>query len=187
VWVVTVPLAAQANLYCTDDDIRGLMSALGLDARLDDDDSKDVDTGESAFLLQARNYATAKCKLYGQPHYNDEELASSWLVNEWAVLWAAEWVCSRRMNEVPAPVLRLLYGGEGEGKGALGDMKDVRAGVARLPDVGRRNVDWPFWSNVTVDPRYRVKQIRVQRPVSEKTVPQYPQNVDRVADALLEP
>ena len=172
-------LSAQDFLFTTDDDIRGLISALGLDVRLDDDDSGTVEDAESAFLLQARNYATTRVKFYCAIHYDAADLATSWLVNEWATVLAVDWICRRRANPAPECFKELLFGdGSANNSGVMGDMKDVRAKAAQIPDIGYRNVDWPAWSNITVDPRYRVRQIRVQRPISERTPTQYPQTVD---------
>ena len=83
-------------------------------------------------------------------------------------------VCVRRCNPLPDSVRELAHGdGSETNRGAVGDMMDVRRGMASL-DVGSRNVEWPAWSNVRVDPRYRVRQARVQRSLSEQTPRQSP-------------
>jgi hypothetical protein len=176
---------AQTNLYCTDADVEGLLSALGVRSRLDDDQSGAVETDESARLRQAREYATARVKFYALVHYADEKLASSWLVNDWATTIAAYWLSARRLNTVPDSLRELYEGSDGKG-GVLGDLEAVRKKTMIIPDIAFRNVDWPAWSNVTVDPRYRVRQIRVQRQISEKTPTQYPQTVDVIAERTLE-
>lgn len=177
---------AQANLYCSDDDVTGLMSALGLLSRLDDDGSGVAEEDELARLRQAREYATARVKLYCLLHYEDALLASSWLVNDWATTIACWWLCVRRGN-TPTDALKELYeGADGKG-GVMGDLKAVREKKLVIPEIGLRHVDWPAWSNVTVDPRYRVRQIRTQRVLSEKTPTEYPQQVDLIAERTLEP
>ncbi len=171
-------LSSQPNLYCTDDDIVFLLSELGVDARLDDDGDGSLSVGEQAFLLQARNYATARVKFYCQVHYDDADLATSWLVNEWATIIAAHRICVRRVNPVPDSIHALLFGTGDPDRGVMGDLLDVRDQKAQIPDIGYRHVPWPAWSNVTVDPRYRLKQIRVQRPISERTPTEYSQSID---------
>lgn len=180
--------AAQQNLYTSADDVAALLSALGRDARLDDDFSATLDGDESPFLLQCREWATAQVKFYCQPHYDDAELSASWLANEWATVLAAVRLCSRRLNAVPDSLRALCYGDiKGDDQGVMGDLRDVRRGRAKIPETARRTPDdGPAWSNVTVDPRYRLRQLRVQRPISEQTPAQYPQTVDWRAEHTLE-
>jgi hypothetical protein len=184
--------SAQANLYCSTADVVALLSQLGVDARLDDDGSGSVSGGELAVLTQLVNYATARVKFYCAVHYDDADLATSWLVNEWATVIAAHRLSLRRCNPVPSCLRELMYGAAGEGarpgdRGVMGDLEDVRAQRAQIPDIGYRNVPWPAWSNVTVDPRYRVRQIRVQRPISERTPTQYGQDADWSSEFAWEP
>lgn len=168
-------------LFCSEQDIQDLMSVLGEQARLDD-----LDTGaggltvESARALQkAQSYATTRVLFYAVQRYDATALASSWLVNEWSTVIACHWLCCRRANGVPDSLHELMYGdGKATNRGVMGDLADIRAERAIIPDVGTRNVPWFSWSNVRVDPRYRVRQVRVERPLSERTATQYPQNVD---------
>lgn len=174
-------LATQSLLFCTDADVEGLLSALGLQARADDDGAAPgTDTAAMAVAkAQGRNYATARVKFFCQPRYKTEDLATSWLVNDWATTLCAVWMCGRRGETVPETLAKLA-------EQAMEDMKEVRAGTAHVPDIGTANPDWPAWSNVTVDPRYRVRQIRVQRSMSERTPPTYPQAPDYRAEAPAE-
>jgi hypothetical protein len=176
---------AQTLLYCSDEDVKGLMSALGVLLRLDDDQSGVAEADETSRLRQAREYATARVKFYCLIHYDDAKLASSWLVNDWATTIACYWLSARRGNPIPESLLQLYQGADGKG-GVLGDLEAVRKKELVIPDIAFRNVDWPAWSNVHVDPRYRVRQIRVQRLISEKTPTQYPQTVDISAERTLE-
>ncbi len=173
-------LATQANLYTTQADVEHLLSVVGVAARLDDDDDGTVGpTDEQLAMDQARNYATARVKFYCVARYDDLDLATSWMVNEWATVIAAHWICTRRGNPVPDSIKELMYGdGTAANRGVMGDLADVRADKAKIPDIGTRNVEWPAWSNARVDPAYRLRQIRIQRPISERTPTQYPQNVD---------
>lgn len=175
-------LAAQAHLYCTQIDVEDLISALGVQLRLDDDGSGTVDEDEQRRMTRALNWATAKVKFYALTHYADADLATSHLVNDWATILAAHWLCSTRLNPVPDSIQGLAFGRGGNDRGVMGDLEDVRAKRAQIPDIGYRNVDWPAWGNVFVDARYRVRQIRVQRPISESTPTQYGMDVDREAE-----
>lgn len=177
---------ALANLFCDDVDVQELLSALGVTLRLDDDGGGTLSAGESAFLVRAHSWATSRVLFYCGQLYRADEMASSWLVNEWATCLSACYVCSRRCNPVPDSIHDLVYGPDGDG-GVMGDLKEVRLGLAQIPDVAMRNAPWPAWSNVIVDPRYRLRQIRVQRTISDKVpVRSYTQNVDHPSEMTWE-
>lgn|GEM_PF-1784958 len=164
-------LIAQANLYCNETDVQNLLSSIGELARLDDDGTGSVTNG-SAGWIQAANYATARVLAFCQRRYDDIDLATSYMVNEWATVIAAHWLCSRRGNPVPESLQALLAS-------TKEDLQAVKAGSLDVPQIGTRNADKPKWSNVRIDGRYATKQIRVERNNSETTPAQYPQTVDQ--------
>src|SRR5262245_15403667 len=157
-----------AILYCSRQDVEWLLSTVAVELRLDDDDSGTVSQVElDAFLNQGLIWATSRCNYYLISKYKPEDLVTSPLVNEWATIAACWWLCSRRLNPIPETMTRLAYGRPGtDERGAMGDMVDVREDRTDIADIGQRDVEWPAWSNVRVDPRYRLKQIRVERPIS---------------------
>lgn len=169
----------QAELFCEQGDVIALLSQVGVDARLDDDADGVVSAAELEFLDTARNWATARVKYYCGALYDSADLATSYLVAEWATALASFYVCVRRVNPCPDSIHELVFGRPGtEDRGVMGDLKEVRAGVGRIPDIGYRNVPWPAWSVVRADPRYRFRQLRVVKSSSERTPTQYPQTVD---------
>jgi hypothetical protein len=172
----TVP----ATLFCSESDVQSLLSDLGVDLRTDDLDAG----GRAAFFARATAWATQRVQFHCQGLYDAPSLAASYLVNEWATVLATYFACVRRGNPAQMSIRELLYGAEGtEDKGVMGDLEEVRAGRAQIPDVGQRNGSGLAWSNVTVDPRYRLRQIRVQRPISERTPTQgYTQSVDQSSE-----
>ena len=171
-------LAAQANLYCSEQDVQNLLSSVGELARLDDDGSGTVTAG-SAGWVQAANYATARVLAYCQRRYDDIDLATAYLPNYWATVVAAHWLCVRRGNPAPESIASLMFGdGSPDNRGVMGDLHDVKDDKLDVPQIGTRNADKPKWSNVRIDGRYRTKQIRVERNNSETTPGQYPQSVD---------
>lgn len=173
-------IPTQSVLFCTDEDVQDLLTALGVSSRTDDDGSGEPDGADEArVLLKARNVATARVKFHLQPRYEPADLTNNWLVNHWATALAALQVCRRGGQTAPASV-------EKAAKEALDDLKEVRSGVAHLPDVGTASVDWPAWSNITVDPRYRVRQARVQRGLSERTPTQHGQATDWSSEVIQE-
>ena len=164
--------APLALLYCVQADVESLLSSQGVLGRLDDQFTGVVTPTEQNAMTNALNYATSKVNYYLQPLYAVTDLATSWLVWEWAVVIAAAWLAGRRGNPVPDSLKK-------NADGCIKDMEDVRKGFQQLPDIGYRTPGWPAWSNVRVDPRYRLRQIRVETPISENTpVSGYSQNQD---------
>jgi hypothetical protein len=169
----------QAELFCEQGDIIALLSQAGVDARLDDDADGVVSAEELEFLDRARNWATSKIKYYCGPLYDSADLATSYLVAEWASILATYYVCVRRVNPCPDSIHELTFGRPGtEDHGVMGDLKEVRNGLGKIPDIGYRNMPLPAWSITRVDPRYRFRQLRVVKSSSERTPTQYPQTVD---------
>lgn len=178
--------AARSILYCTRTDVEGLLSAIGVLSRLDDDQSGADEVDEAARMTQAISYASERIDFYCAVHYDQASLASSWLVNDWATTIAAWWLCVRRGAAPSEAVGELYHGSDGHG-GVMGDLKAIREKKMTIPYIGQRHVDWPAWSNITVDPRFRVRQIRTQRVISEKTPTEYAQQVDLISERTLEP
>jgi hypothetical protein len=178
---------AQDFLFCSESDVQALLSLVGEQARLDDDASDEVYDGSPGWV-QAANYATAKVKAYCLPRYASEDMAKSWLVNEWATIIATQWLCMRRLNGVPETVKEYLYGdGTETNPGVMGELIGVRAGRFKIPDCPSRYNESPAYSNIRVDPIYRTRQIRTQKSISEKTPTQYPQTVDWGSEFNFEP
>lgn len=181
-----MPPTPQATLFATQADVEGLLSALGVQSRLDDDSSGAVEVEESGYMQQCLEYATQRVKFYCSVHYATDKLATSWLVNDWATTIAAWWLSARRGNPVPDSLLALYQGDDGK-SGVIGDLIAVRKKLMIIPEIAFRHVDWPAWSNIRVDPRYRIRQIRVQRTMSEQTPPETPRrNVDLQSEYVYE-
>lgn len=166
-------------VLCTETDVQGLLSTEMEQAQLDDAGVGPGDADQQARISQAIAWGSSKVLACLQPLYDSTDLTTSALVNEWATIASAYWLCSRRGNPVPESVQRMWLGTPGtDDKGALGDLIAARKMELQIPDIGYRNPEWPAWSNVRVDPRYRTRQIRVERPISEQTPTQYSQNID---------
>jgi hypothetical protein len=118
--------------------------------------------------------------MYCQGRYGDAEIAANWMVNEWATVIAACWLCSRRGNPVPDSLKFLLKGDDGKG-GAMADLEKVRSGRLPLPGAPTRGPEHPSFIAVTVNPLYRLKQIRIQPELSERVVAQHPTSIDSPA------
>ena len=172
---------ALATLYVTQSDMEALFSTEGVELRLDDDGSGTVSAPELLRLTtQALNYATARCNMFLLGRYEPADLATSWVVNEWATYIACHWLSARRGNPT-------LFGAQVEE--VKKELAQVKAGQLNLEELGSRNPSWPTWSNTRVDStNYRLRKIRVERPISEEEPTSgKPQNRDIWADVIFEP
>lgn len=167
-----------ASQYTTADDIKALLSDDGVNLRLDDDNSGAINAAELTRLTTyAINYATSKINDHAIPRYDAADLATSWTICEWATIIAARWLCARRMNPIPES-LQALYDEVRE------ELKALRDGSYTLGDISERVSSAPAWSNVRVSVHYRLRRIRVQRPISEQTPRRIAPNADRAADIM---
>lgn len=162
-------------LYCTREDIDDIMSVEAVDLHLDDNQDGTVsdpptDPDESARATRACQYATARIDLYCRTHYEPECLAESYIVREWAAILAAAWIAVRRGNPGAESLMKLR-------KEVLDELKLVQAGTLQIGDIGASQSGLPFYDNVTKRESYRVRKLRVQRPISDPT-PGGPKNVD---------
>jgi hypothetical protein len=174
-----MPPTALTYTYCTEEDLQALLSVDGTTARVDDNGDNSQSVTEALYLSKAISWATDRVNFYCLPRYAADKMAASWVVNNWAVVLAGHWLSIRRGNPSPGS-LKQFY------EETVEDLKLVHSGAFEIPGIGTREVLWPAWSNVRVDPLYILRKIRVERPISEKTSPQYRQNIDRVADLLVE-
>lgn len=174
-------LPSLSPLFCTQEDVEDLLSVLGVSSRVDADGSATVDAAgrEGQVITKALSWATARVRFYTSPRYRPEDISGNWMVNYWASCLAAQALCRFGGQPCPEEVANAVAE-------VLEDLKLVRAGTAHVPDSPTASVDWPAWSNVTVDPAYRTRQARVQRPTSERTPTQYPQAPDWRSEGLLE-
>lgn len=170
------------TLYCTQGDVEALLSAEGVSLRLNDSDPDgDPTTAESAYLTtQGINYATARINNFCLGRYEAADLATDWVINDWATVLAAYWLSCRRGNDPPKSLALMR-------KEVLDELALVRGGRLALEGINQRISESPGWSNIRFPSYYRVRQLRVQRPISEGTNPtNRPQNRDRQADYTFE-
>lgn len=149
-----MPPAALPFLYCTEDDVQSLLSPAGETGRLDDDAVGSINPQQQGWLTKAISWATARVNFYCASKYATADLATSWVVNNWAVVLACDWLSRRRGN--PSPFGDLV-------EEVMQDLKDIRSGEAQFSDIGLRTAAWPAWSNVRVDQLYALRKIRVER------------------------
>lgn len=155
---------ALATQYCTRSDVESVLSVAGVALRLDDDQNATESATETAYLTtQGLNWATSKVNDYCEGRYDIADLAANWTVNEWASILAARWLCLRRCNPIPESV-QALY------EEAVEQLQQVKAGQYDLGDAAERTTKGPAWSNLRLS-LHRVRKLRVERPISEKTPP----------------
>lgn len=144
-----------------------------------------IDGGVNAFELAriqaAINYASGRLNNYLLPRYQSAAaLQSSQAVVDWATVIAARWLRKRRAQPCPQGI-------EDDYKEAMKEILMVAAGQLQLGDLGTPVPEWPAWSNCRVDPRYWYDKVRVQRNISEQSVPTgYSQQVDWGGELTIE-
>lgn len=184
-------LPTLATVYTSEEEITDLLSAIGVNLRLDDDESvsdEDIDndddneTGidddeQARLTVNAIRFGTAKVNLYLLARYTAEQLETSVQVHAWATTIAVYWLCGRRANPRPQTVID-------DYKEAIGEMTEVKDRDLALTDIGERQSDQPTLSNVTLDNRRTVKVIRVERPISTPNTGAIPSANDLRADLI---
>lgn len=134
-----------------------------------------IDNGTNVWLAgmmtKAAKYGTARVKLYCCNRYDDSQLVLAWSVNNWATITASHWLAKRCLRAAPEQI-------QGDYEEAVEELKAVRDGELCIEDIGTRTSGWPVLSNVTVDPVYTYRKVRVEQVISEQTVTQYPQAID---------
>lgn len=112
-----------ANVYCTADDIRDVLSAAGV--TLSSDDSPPSTLGNA--IAKAGN----RIDLYLARFYEPADLAQSDLVKDWAATIAAYVLRTRRGNPAPESLQFAL-------ETVLGDLEEIKKGQNDIPGIARR-------------------------------------------------
>lgn len=168
---------AISTLYCDADDLAYLASQEGVDLRLDDNEGGTVSAAELVPETRALNYATGRINDFALARYTAADLATSWTVNWWATVIALRYLCARRLNSVNKQ-LQAMY------KEVMEDLQGVKNGSYTLGDTAERVVSSPAYKNIRVPVWYRLRRMRVERPISDSTPTRLPETPDRVADAI---
>ena len=134
---------------------------------------------EAQFFGFAVNVGSERVDRFCLTQYDASDLTGSWTVWFWATIVAAYWLMSRRGNAIPAS-LEAYY------QEATQEMILMKQGTLPIPGVPFRNELAPSWSNVRLDGHYSIRQLRVQRPLSERSPAQFPQKTDLLSDILVE-
>ena len=148
--------------YCTVDDLRNRLSAVGVSLRADDT--------PPTTLGDVISRASSKINQYCLPRYTAINLAASDWTNEVATTLAVFYLCTRRANPPPQSAAF-------DYKEAIEDLKLVRRGQLNVPDVAMRRAAAPVLSNVHIQ-LHPVPHTRVEKVRSTGTVTDYPQKVD---------
>lgn len=163
------------SAYCERGDVEAVLSAEGVEARLDDDTSGAETAAEQYVVTKFIAWCSSWLDMHLLPLYEAAGLAASVVVNEWCALLVARRLCRHRGNSVPQSL-------ETACEEARKDVDAVRRKEMVLPDCHLRRRQGMTFSNVRVDCRYNLRRIRVERPLSDRMPTQYPQVVDRAAE-----
>lgn len=132
----------------------------------------------AGLLVKACNYATGRILTYCGNRYEASQLATDFTVNQWATTIAAHWLATRLFRGAPQQIKESY-------DETMLELKDVQASRLNL-QVATRTSGLPWLSNVTVDPTYVIRKVRVESQISENTPTQYYQSVDWSSVLLFE-
>ena len=144
-----------ATVYCTESEVERFLSANAVTdfADNDQDGSKDVGVVDDCI-----NQATEEIDLYARQRYTPALLVTSTLINRWAVVIAARFLCQRRGNPVPDSLesewLRIADPTDGI-------LVMIAKGKRQLPGIALRADLRPTFSNLVIDRRYQRSTVRV--------------------------
>ncbi len=147
------------NPFCEKADMIRLLSLSGVIAFSDHDEIGEEDDD---VIDDCREQATDELVGHLLQLYEAEELSKSRLVTRWATVLACFYLCRTRGNPVPDSLHeaydKLLMDG-----GTIAKVLDKKF---YIPDIARRGVSVPAFSNLTVDRRYRREKVRVIQSIS---------------------
>jgi phage gp36-like protein len=146
-----------STVYCTEAQVQRFLSTSAVTDFADHDADGSADTG---VVDDCINQATEEIDLWLRERYTQTDIATSPLVERWAVVIAARFLCQRRGNVVPDVI-------EGEFSRILDPDNGMVARIARghrdLPGIDQRADVRPAWSNLDVDRRYFRAKVRVTK------------------------
>ena len=129
------------------------------------------------WFLQAVMVGTAKVKTYTQTLYDSQHLMNSWTVWNYATICATHWLCWRRQNPVPQSINNSY-------QETMDMLVKIQLGEIAIEDSAYRNEILPTWSNLRIDRRFNIKQLRVLQSVSGRVAPQFPRHWDLTSQLI---
>ena len=138
--------------YCTKAEIERFLSVQGVVNMADHDEDGIVEAG---VIDDAIAEAKGEIDLFCRGRYSEAGLASSTLVNNWAVTIAASALCELRGNTVPDSLNRRVT------RIIETLLPKIQTGELNLPGLAFANDSRPAMSNLTVDRRYARSKVRV--------------------------
>lgn len=132
---------------------------------------------ESSWAPYAVQVGTATVKRFTQQLYDSADLQNSWSVFIWATIAGCFWMCQRRGNPIPASLNNQYLQ-------TLDELEGVKKGAIVIEDIQLRNECFPTFSNLRVDRRWSVKQMRVVAGISGRTAPQFPRFYDLASQII---
>lgn len=174
------PTNAPSHVFCTVEDVDAVLSTVGEQESLDDDNTAVISVAETLYGTKCIYWATMRCNFFLSNRYCPDQLEQSWMVNNWAAILAAYRFRTRRGNPAPSS-LKDLY------DESIADMKLVHDGEYEVPMTPLREQGLPAWSNIRVDITQQLRKARVQRPISERSPTPYPQAKDWGSEFIVEP
>ena len=147
---------------CTQADVERLLSPYGVEAF---SDHSQIGQADAAVVADCCDQASEEIITYLHERYLEADIVTSTLVNRWATVVAAVFLCQRRGNPVPESLLaewqRIL-------DPVSGLCVQIADGQRQLPGIPSRCDMRPTWSNLQVDRRFIRNKTRVTKSNSSE-------------------
>lgn len=163
--------AVPANIYTDDTAVKDLLGVCGVNLRLNDSETTVVTVGELLRLTKIIYVASGIVDMFLNNRYDPADLVTNWVVRDWATVIAAYKLTMRRCGNVPTSL-------QWEYEQAVRVMRDIQLGLMQIGGLASVSGPGISVSNMRVNPRYPVNQLRVEPSLSDSTPAQYPQKVD---------
>ena len=169
-------MALNSPAFCSSTDLDNYLSAAGVAAFTDHEDSGSENTEA---INQAINRATSRILDYAGQHYTADNLLTSQTVKDWCVVIGCYVLCGLRGSSRPESLSEDYQ--EICGKG--GFLEQLRAGNYQIYNLPKRNGKAPAYANVTIDRRHPYRKIRVKPNSSDvQSSPQTDDLMDQSID-----
>lgn len=140
--------------------IERVLSQAGVDARVNVSRTTVVSDAEEAEVTHVAAYASDLVQNLVGNRYAAADLATSYLVYTWASVIAAYELCLYQAGFVPQALLS-------EYEQVLDRLQKVGAGQDRLASIPSSQGAGVAMDNLRLDPRFRYKQLRRERTISD--------------------
>lgn len=170
----TASISVPTVYYCDPGDIQRRLSIAGVQLRTQDYNISG-NSAEAGVIEDVIWDATETINFYCDAIYQPQNMVQSFWVNRRCVDIAVYLLELRRGN-IPSGSVAATY------KQAIDWLERIHSSQIEIPGIPVRHTLAPAWSNISIDQRYPIHRIRVERSISDNSSAPYGQSVDWQAE-----